>query len=98
MPDLAKKCTRVEIGEVELKTPVILAAGMFKDPKNVPRNTHKWNVGAVTIGGITGNPQVGNPGKRLWIYPDIQAAVNCMGLNNPGRIVAAENLRARKER
>lgn len=81
-----------------MKTPIILAAGMFKNPTNVPRNAHKWNVGAVTVGGITGNPQDGNPGKRLWIYPDIEAAVNCMGLNNPGRIVAAANLKAKQDR
>lgn len=56
---------------------------MFKNPAHIPQNAHKWNVGAVTIGGITGSPQSGNPGKRLWIYPGIEAAVNCMGLNNP---------------
>ncbi len=98
LPDLREKITPVMIGEVELKTPVILAAGMFKDPKNIPRSAHRWNVGAITIGGVTGNPQAGNPGKRLWIYSNTDTAVNCMGLNGPGRIVAAENLRAKQER
>lgn len=50
----------------------------------------------VEIGTVTGQPQSGNPRKRLFRLVEDRALINRMGFNNEGSVAVARRLAARK--
>lgn len=82
-----------KLGELELRSPVGLAAGLDKNALALP----VWEAlgfGFVEIGTVTPRPQVGNPRPRVHRIKRAQAIVNAMGFPNEG----AEAIGARLER
>ncbi|WP_049997783.1 quinone-dependent dihydroorotate dehydrogenase [Halococcus sediminicola] len=67
----------------EFPNPVGVAAGFDKNAE-VPRALAALGFGHVEIGGVTANPQKGNPRPRLFRLPEDGALVNRMGFNNHG--------------
>lgn len=81
------------LGELELRSPVGLAAGLDKNAVALP----VWEAlgfGFVEIGTVTPRPQVGNPRPRVHRIKSQQALINAMGFPNEG----AEAIGARLER
>ena len=68
---------------LDFPTPVGVAAGFDKNAE-VPRALSKLGFGHVEIGGVTAEPQEGNPRPRLFRLPADEALVNRMGFNNHG--------------
>lgn len=64
-------------------SPIGLAAGFDKDGIAV-RGIHKLGFGFMEIGGVTLNPQKGNPKPRLFRLREDGAIINRMGLNSVG--------------
>ncbi|MCF8587924.1 quinone-dependent dihydroorotate dehydrogenase [Gordonia liuliyuniae] len=76
---------------VDFPAPIGLAAGFDKSAECV----NAWGqlgFGYAEIGTITGQPQPGNPGPRLFRLPADRALINRMGFNNPGAAAAAAKL------
>ena len=71
--------------------PLGIAAGMDKDAKAV-RGWGNLGLGFVEIGGVTMEPQEGNPKPRMFRVNKLQALVNRMGFNNLGSLKVAERL------
>ena len=71
--------------------PLGIAAGMDKDAKAV-RGWANLGFGFVEIGGVTMEPQEGNPKPRMFRVNKLQALVNRMGFNNLGSLKVAERL------
>ncbi len=67
----------------EFSNPVGVAAGFDKNGE-VPRALSALGFGHVEIGGITADPQVGNPRPRMFRLPENGAIINRMGFNNDG--------------
>lgn len=63
--------------------PVGVAAGFDKNAA-IPRALGALGFGFVEVGGVTAQPQTGNPRPRLFRLPEDEALVNRMGLNNDG--------------
>jgi dihydroorotate dehydrogenase len=63
--------------------PVGVAAGFDKNAR-VPRALAALGFGHVEVGGVTAEPQPGNPRPRLFRLPEDRALVNRMGFNNEG--------------
>jgi len=63
--------------------PVGVAAGFDKNAE-IPRALAALGFGFVEVGGVTAEPQAGNPRPRLFRLPEDGALVNRMGLNNDG--------------
>ncbi|MFT4890035.1 MAG: dihydroorotate dehydrogenase [Halobacteriales archaeon] len=63
--------------------PIGVAAGFDKNA-TVPRSLAAIGFGHVEVGGVTAEPQSGNPKPRLFRLPEDEALVNRMGLNNAG--------------
>ncbi|MBL4844684.1 MAG: quinone-dependent dihydroorotate dehydrogenase [Planctomycetes bacterium] len=81
------------LGELELRSPVGLAAGLDKNAVALP----VWEAlgfGFVEIGTVTPRPQVGNPRPRVHRIKAQRALINAMGFPNEG----AEAIGARLER
>ena len=74
-----------------------LAAGFDKNAVGID-GLGALGFGHVEVGTVTGEPQPGNPGPRLFRLPADRAVVNRMGFNNDGAEVVAERLRARGRR
>ncbi len=76
-----------------------LAAGFDKNAVGIDA-LGALGFGHVEIGTVTGEPQPGNPGPRLFRLPMDHAVINRMGFNNEGAAAVAARLakRARKER
>ena len=71
--------------------PLGIAAGMDKDAVAV-RGWADLGLGFVEIGGVTMEPQDGNPKPRMFRVNKLQALVNRMGFNNLGSLKVAERL------
>lgn len=63
--------------------PVGVAAGFDKNAE-IPRALTSLGFGHVEVGGVTAEPQDGNPCPRLFRLPEDGALVNRMGFNNHG--------------
>lgn len=72
--------------------PVGVAAGFDKNG-TFPQALSALGFGHVEIGGITADPQAGNPKPRMFRLPEDEAIVNRMGFNNDG----ADRVSARLE-
>lgn len=74
-----------------------LAAGFDKDAVGIDALA-ALGFGHVEVGTVTGEPQPGNPGPRLFRLPADRAVVNRMGFNNDGAEAVAHRLAARGRR
>lgn len=80
------------------KNPVGLAAGFCKDADpEVVGTLACLGFGHIEAGSVTEFPREGNHKPRMFRLPKDKAIINCMGLNNPGVEVVAENLRIIRE-
>lgn len=77
--------------------PLGLAAGFDKNAVGIDA-LGALGFGHVEIGTVTGEPQPGNPPKRLFRLPADGAVINRMGFNNDGAEVVAARLKARGRR
>jgi dihydroorotate dehydrogenase len=73
--------------------PVGVAAGFDKNAE-VPGALAGLGFGHVEVGGVTAEPQDGNPRPRLFRLREDRALVNRMGLNNAGADAVGERLAA----
>ena len=71
--------------------PIGIAAGMDKDAQAV-RGWANLGFGFIEIGGVTMEPQEGNPKPRMFRVKKLQALVNRMGFNNLGSLKIARKL------
>jgi len=81
----------VELLGLRFPNPVGLAAGMDKQAVAVP----VWpalGFGFSELGGVTWQPQPGNPAPRLFRVPADEALINRMGFNNSGAQAIARRL------
>lgn len=77
MPDL-----RVQIGKLELKTPVMVASGTFGYGPEYADLVDLNQLGAIVVKGIALEPTRGNPTPRTFEVPS--GLLNAIGLPNPG--------------
>ena len=76
------KSLEVRLGRLSLKTPIIIASGIFSYGEvNIDYLDYK-KLGAITTKTITFLPRKGNPQPRIWETPS--GIINCVGLQNPG--------------
>lgn len=84
----------------ELKTSVMglefpqcvgLAAGFDKQAEAI-NEIFKSGLGFLEVGGITPNPQPGNPSPRMFRLPEDEAIINRFGLNSEGHSVIVPRL------
>jgi dihydroorotate dehydrogenase len=75
----------------EFPNPVGVAAGFDKNAE-VPRALQSLGFGFVEVGGVTADPQEGNPRPRLFRLSEDEALINRMGLNNDGADVVGRRL------
>ncbi len=76
---------------LDFPNPVGLAAGMDKRAVALPA----WaamGFGFCELGGVTWNPQEGNPKPRMFRAVESEALINRMGFNNPGAEVFSTTL------
>jgi len=82
---------RVDAFGQRFLNPVGVAAGFDKNAE-VPSMLAALGFGHVEVGGVTADPQAGNPRPRLFRLPEDRALVNRMGFNNDGADVVGERL------
>ncbi len=80
---------------LEFPNPVGLAAGLDKHAEHVGALS-ALGFGFIELGGVTPQPQPGNPKPRLFRIPEARAIINRFGLNSVGVDVFVENLRKTK--
>jgi dihydroorotate dehydrogenase len=73
--------------------PVGVAAGFDKNAE-IPRTLAALGFGHVEVGGVTAEPQAGNPRPRMFRLPEDRALINRMGFNNDGADIVGERLAA----
>lgn len=83
---------RSSLWGLDFANPIGLAAGFDKDGVAV-LPLLRLGFGFVEIGGVTPEPQPGNPGPRVFRLPAQGALINRLGLNSAGMSVVAANLR-----
>jgi dihydroorotate dehydrogenase len=76
---------------IEFPNPIGLAAGFDKQALAMD-GLLKLGFGFIEIGGVTPNPQPGNPKPRLFRLSEDQAIINRFGLNSDGQAVVAQRL------
>ncbi len=81
----------VEVFGEEFPNPVGVAAGFDKNAE-VPGPLAALGFGFVEVGGVTAEPQTGNPRPRMFRLREDEAIINRMGLNNDGADVVGERL------
>jgi dihydroorotate dehydrogenase len=84
---------RVDAFGQTFRSPVGVAAGFDKNAE-IPGALAALGFGHVEVGGVTADPQAGNPRPRLFRLPEYRALVNRMGFNNDGADVVGERLAA----
>lgn len=84
----------VNIAGLKLPNPVGLAAGFDKHAEVVDPLTRS-GFGFIELGGVTPNPQPGNPRPRLFRLTEDRAVINRFGLNSDGAETVAGRLAAR---
>ena len=75
----------------QFPNPVGVAAGFDKNAE-IPRALAALGFGFVEVGGVTAEPQAGNPRPRMFRLPEDEALINRMGLNNHGAEAVGERL------
>ncbi|WP_336342596.1 quinone-dependent dihydroorotate dehydrogenase [Halalkalicoccus ordinarius] len=73
----------VDVLDRRFPNPVGVAAGFDKNGR-FPLALAALGFGHVEIGGVTADPQSGNPRPRMFRLPEDEAIVNRMGFNNDG--------------
>ena len=81
----------VEAFGQEFANPVGVAAGFDKNAE-IPGVLGALGFGFVEVGGVTAEPQTGNPRPRMFRLREDEALINRMGLNNHGADVIGERL------
>ncbi|WP_323191452.1 quinone-dependent dihydroorotate dehydrogenase [Halostella sp. PRR32] len=71
--------------------PVGVAAGFDKNAE-IPNALASLGFGHVEVGGVTAEPQEGNPRPRMFRLREDGALINRMGLNNEGAAIVGERL------
>lgn len=71
--------------------PVGVAAGFDKNAE-VPNGLAALGFGHVEVGGVTAEPQAGNPRPRLFRLSEDEALINRMGFNNDGADLIGQRL------
>ena len=84
---------RVEAFSQTFPNPVGVAAGFDKNAE-IPPALAALGFGHVEVGGVTADPQAGNPRPRMFRLPEDRALVNRMGFNNDGADVVGHRLEA----
>lgn len=87
---------RRTVAGLEWGGPVGLAAGLDKNGVGV-RTWEALGFGAIEVGTVTGQAQVGNPKPRLFRLVEERALINRMGFNNEGAAVLAARLHELRE-
>jgi len=77
---------------LDFPNPVGVAAGFDKNAR-APGALAALGFGHVEVGGVTAEPQAGNPRPRLFRLPEDRALVNRMGFNNDGADAVGRRLR-----
>ncbi|WP_340102005.1 quinone-dependent dihydroorotate dehydrogenase [Salinibaculum salinum] len=75
----------------QFPNPVGVAAGFDKNAE-IPGALQSLGFGFVEVGGVTAEPQAGNPRPRMFRLPDDEGLINRMGLNNDGADVVGRRL------
>jgi dihydroorotate dehydrogenase len=88
--DFEDEALQVEIGSLNLRNPIGLAAGFDKNCE-MARTLEQFGFGYLTLGTITLNPREGNPKPRVWRRPG-NSLINSMGLPNVGANQIVHNL------
>ncbi|MCX8082444.1 MAG: dihydroorotate dehydrogenase [bacterium] len=76
------KGIEIRLGKLNLKTPVIIASGIFSYGEVKLNYLDYEKIGAIVTKTITLNPRKGNPQPRIW--ETSSGMINCIGLQNPG--------------
>jgi len=84
---------RVSAFGEEFANPVGVAAGFDKNAR-VPSVLANLGFGHVEVGGVTAEPQTGNPRPRMFRLREDEGIVNRMGLNSEGADAVGERLAA----
>jgi dihydroorotate dehydrogenase len=84
---------RVSAFGEEFANPVGVAAGFDKNAQ-VPSMLGSLGFGHVEVGGVTAEPQSGNPRPRVFRLREDEGLVNRMGLNNEGAEAVGDRLAA----
>lgn len=74
--------TRVRIGALELRNPVLTASGTFASGREYADFVDLSRIGAVVTKGVSAVPWAGNPTPRIAETPS--GMLNSIGLQNPG--------------
>ena len=82
---------RVDAFGRTFRNPVGVAAGFDKNAE-IPAALAALGFGHVEVGGVTAEPQAGNPRPRLFRLPAERALVNRMGFNNDGADLVGDRL------
>jgi len=82
---------RVEAFGQSFPNPVGVAAGFDKNGE-IPGAIAALGFGHVEVGGVTADPQGGNPRPRMFRLREDEAIVNRMGLNNDGADAVGDRL------
>ena len=82
---------RVDAFGRTFRNPVGVAAGFDKNAE-IPAALAALGFGHVEVGGVTAEPQAGNPRPRLFRLPEDRALVNRMGFNNDGADLVGDRL------
>jgi dihydroorotate dehydrogenase len=82
---------RVEAFDQQFPNPVGVAAGFDKNAQ-LPAMLSSLGFGYAEVGGVTADPQSGNPRPRMFRLREDEAIVNRMGLNNHGAYVVGQRL------
>lgn len=82
---------KAEFLGLEFDSPVGLAAGFDKDARWFDQLS-ALGFSHIEVGTLTGQPQAGNPKKRLFRFSADQALLNCMGFNNRGSEAARQSM------
>ena len=83
---------RVETLGHTFQNPIGVAAGFDKNA-TAPSALAALGFGHVEVGGVTAEPQAGNPHPRLFRLPDNDALINRLGFNNDGADVVGKRLK-----
>jgi dihydroorotate dehydrogenase len=82
---------QVDVLGGSFSNPIGVAAGFDKNAR-IPNALAALGFGHVEVGGVTADPQAGNPRPRLFRLLDDRALINRMGFNNDGADIIAERL------
>ncbi len=81
----------------DLANPIGLAAGFDKNAVAMSA-AQSLGFGFIEIGGVTPQPQTGNPRPRLFRLEEDRAVINRMGFNNLGMVEIARRLQQRERK